>query len=41
VFILRYADSSPALTSTTGSPSVTVSGGFRTYTWTSAGSFTV
>lgn len=41
VFILRYADSSPALTSTTGSPSVSVSGGFRTYTWTSAGSFTV
>lgn len=41
VFILRYADTAPALSSTTGSPSVSVSGGFRTYTWTSAGSFTV
>ena len=41
VFILRYPDSAPALSSTTGSPSVSVSGGFRTYTWTSAGSFTV
>lgn len=41
VFILRYPDSAPALSATTGSPSVTVSGGFRTYTWTAAGSFTV
>lgn len=40
VFIMRYPDTAPALSSTTGTVSVTVSGGFRTYTWTTAGTFT-
>jgi hypothetical protein len=41
VFVMRYADSAPALSSTTGTVSVTVSGGFRTYTWTTAGTYTL
>lgn len=41
VFYLEYPDTYPALTSTTGSPTITVSGGIRRYRWTSAGSFTV
>lgn len=41
VFIMRYSDSAPALSSTTGTVSVTVSGGFRTYTWTTAGTYTL
>lgn len=40
VVILRYADSAPAATSTTGSPTVTVSGGYRVYQFTSSGSIT-
>jgi hypothetical protein len=31
----------PAATSTTGSPSVYVTGGFRYYKWTSSGSITL
>ena len=40
IVIIRYADSNPAASATTGSPTVTVSGGFRVYTWTSSGSIT-
>jgi hypothetical protein len=38
--IIRYADSFAAAASTTGSPTITVSGGFRTYLWTGNGSIT-
>jgi hypothetical protein len=38
--ILRYADSFPAVTGTTGSVTVTVSGGYRYYDFTSSGSIT-
>jgi hypothetical protein len=38
--IIRYADSFPVAASTTGSPTVTVSSGYRYYTWTSSGSIT-
>jgi hypothetical protein len=40
IAIVRYADSYAAATSTTGSPSIVVSGGYRTYTWTGTGSIT-
>lgn len=40
VVVIRYASTYDAATSTTGSPTVTVSGGFRTYTFTSSGSIT-
>jgi hypothetical protein len=38
--IIRYADTFPAATATTGSPTITVSGGFRVYEWTGSGSIT-
>jgi hypothetical protein len=38
--IIRYADTFAAATATTGSPTITVSGGFRTYTFTGNGSIT-
>jgi hypothetical protein len=40
VVVIRYADSYAAASATTGSPTVTVSGGYRIYTWTGNGSIT-
>lgn len=40
VVIIRYASTYPAATSTTGSPTITVSGGFREYKFTSTGIIT-
>ena len=41
IVIIRYPDSYPAATATTGSPTITVAGGYRIYTWTSSGSITL
>jgi hypothetical protein len=40
VVIIRYADSFAAATATTGSPTITVAGGYRVYKWTGSGSIT-
>jgi hypothetical protein len=40
IVIIRYPDSYLAATSTTGSPTITVSGGYRMYTFTGNGSIT-
>ena len=40
IVILRYSNSYPAATSTTGSPTVTDSGGYRIYQFTSSGTIT-
>jgi hypothetical protein len=40
IIIIRYADSYNAASSTTGSPNVTVAGGYRVYKFTSSGSIT-
>jgi hypothetical protein len=38
--ILRYSDTIPAATATTGSPEITVTGGYRIYKFTTSGSIT-
>jgi hypothetical protein len=38
--IIAYPSTYPAATSTTGSPTVTISGGNRIYAWTGNGSIT-
>jgi hypothetical protein len=40
IVIVRYPDTFAAARATTGSPTVTVSGGFRVYTFTGSGSIT-
>lgn len=40
VVIIRYLDGYQAAASTTGSPTVTVAGGYRVYKWTGSGSIT-
>lgn len=40
IVIIRYADTFPAATTTTGSPAITTAGGYRVYKWTSSGSIT-
>jgi hypothetical protein len=40
VVIIRYANSFAAASATTGSPTYTVSGGFRIYRFTGSGSIT-
>jgi hypothetical protein len=40
VVIIRYLDAYTAAASTTGSPTITVAGGYRVYQWTGSGSIT-
>jgi hypothetical protein len=40
VVIVRYADSYAAASNTTGSPNVTIAGGYRVYKFTSSGTIT-
>jgi hypothetical protein len=38
--IIRYPNTFAAASATTGSPNVTLSGGYRIYQWTSSGNIT-
>ena len=40
IVVIRYPDTDAAATTTTGSPTITVAGGYRVYKWTSSGSIT-
>lgn len=40
IVIIRYADTFAAAASSTGSPTITVAGGYRVYKWTGSGSIT-
>jgi hypothetical protein len=40
IVIIKYLDTFTAATSTTGSPTITTAGGYRTYTFTASGSIT-
>ena len=40
IVIIRYPDTYTAATSTTGSPTITVTGGYRIYAFTGSGSIT-
>ena len=40
IVIIRYPDTTPAASSTTGSPTITVAGGYRVYEFTASGSIT-
>jgi hypothetical protein len=40
VVILRYSNTYATATATTGSPTVTVAGGYIVYKWTASGSIT-
>jgi hypothetical protein len=41
IVIIRYPDTFPAAAATTGSPTVTVTGGYRIYKWTTVGTWSV
>jgi hypothetical protein len=41
VVIVRYPDTYAAASSTTGSPTILVANGYRTYIWTGNGSITI
>jgi len=40
VVVIKYADTYPAASATTGSPTITVTGGFRIYQFNGSGSIT-
>jgi hypothetical protein len=40
IVIIRYVDTYAAASATTGSPVITVAGGYRVYKWTTSGSIT-